>query len=406
MVVVELDVPIDQGSSSLMSRAIASAENVKAAAIIINMNTPGGLVQDMLSMVYAIGNSSVPVYTYVGNDSLAASAGSYIAMATDKIYMGPGSQIGPSEPYIEGGTAIEQNHTAEGTLSLLNALAAEHGRNVTATTQMAAYDIAYSYQQAIEYHVADGSSNSLGQTLQILNLTNDRVVTISETSTEQLISFLSNATVDGIILLIGIIAIAIDFFHPTIILSVAGAVLIALGIIGTEAIETGSGASIAVPLVLFAAAAVLIVLELKTGHGFMILAGVITGAIATVLLAYQVPYSPSPFGELQYIELAVFIGFGGLIAIYARWVGGSLRRKPFTGIESMIGRTVVVTSDLDPKGEVTVDGIIWEAKLSPNSPVQKIEKGSKVKIVQLSGLTLVVEPEPIKQKAELSSSGS
>ena len=195
--------------------------------------------------------------------------------------------------------------------SFMVALAQEHGRNVTAVTQMAAYNVAYDYADALMYHVADASSYNLGQTIVMLNLTGSAVVTISETPTEQLVSLLSDATVDGILLLLGIVAIVIDFLHPTIVLSVAGAVLIALGIIGTEAIENGNGSSaIALPLVLFACAAVLIVLRLETGHGFMLMAGVLVGILGTVLLTYQIPYSPSPFGDVQYVELRNLFGRG------------------------------------------------------------------------------------------------
>jgi len=400
VVVVALNVPIDQGSAGLVSRTISRAEVDRAAAVVIDMNTPGGLLQDMVAIVDSISNSTVPVYTYVGNDSAAASAGSYIAMATDKIFMGPGSQIGPSTPYIlGGGTQLEQNHTSEYAVSFLQSLAQEHGRNVTAATQMAAFDIAYSYSDALKYHVADASSNSLDQTIGLLNLTGASVVTISESPTEQLISLLSDPTVDGIILLLGIVAIVLDFLHPTIVLSVAGAILIALGLIGAEAINAGTGTSaIAVPLILFAAAAALIVFEIKTGHGFMLFAGVIVGVLATILLAYQIPYSPSPFGNLQYVELAVFLVAGTLLAMYARWVGASLRRrKPVTGAESLIGKTGVATTDIDSKGEVSVDGIIWSAK----SKATGIARGSTVRILRVSGLTLEVEPEPIKQNVQL-----
>ena len=116
VVVINLNVAIDQGSSSLVSRAVARAQADHATAVIIDMNTPGGLLQDMISIVDAISNSTasgVPVYTYVGNYSLAASAGSYIAMASKKIFMGPGSQIGPSTPIVVAGTALEQNHTEQ-----------------------------------------------------------------------------------------------------------------------------------------------------------------------------------------------------------------------------------------------------------------------------------------------------
>ncbi|MDA4130353.1 MAG: nodulation protein NfeD [Thaumarchaeota archaeon] len=399
-VVVQLNVPIDQGSAGLVSRAVSRANVDRAAAVIIDMNTPGGLLQDMVAIVDSISNSTVPVYTYVGNDSAAASAGSYIAMATDKIFMGPGSQIGPSTPYIlGGGTQLEQNHTSEYAVSFLQSLAQEHGRNVTAATQMAAFDIAYSYSDALKYHVADASSNSLDQTLGLLNLSGASVVTISESPTEELISLLSDPTVDGIILLLGIVAIVLDFLHPTIVLSVAGAILIALGLIGAEAINAGSGTSaIAVPLILFAAAAALIVFEIKTGHGFMLFAGVIVGVVATILLAYQIPYSPSPFGNIQYVELAVFVVAGTFLALYARWVGTSLRRrKPVTGAEALIGKMGVAMTDLDTKGEVSVDGIIWSAR----TDTPRIARGSKVRILRVSGLTLEVEPEPIKQNIEL-----
>lgn len=404
VIVVQLDVPIDQGSSGLVARAASSALASHASAVIINMNTPGGLLQDMVSIVDSISNltsEGIPVYTYVANDSLAASAGSYIAMSTGKIFMGPGSQIGPSTPIVEGGSALQQNHTAGAMLTLMTSLAEEHGRNITAATQMVAYDIAYSYSDALRYHIADESSNSLGQTIQLLNLSNSKIITISESPTEQLLSFLSNPTIAGIILLLGIIAIALDFLHPTVILSIAGVILIALGIIGSEAIQSGAySGAVAVPLIFFAVAATLIVFEIKTGHGIMLFAGVAVGAFATLLLAYEVPYSPSPFGDLQYIELGVLIVAGGLLGVYARWVGGSLRKKPVTGIESIAGKQGVVTSELDPVGEVKVEGVIWKARLIGDHP-NKVAKGERVIVLKVRGLTLDVEPEHIKEKVRV-----
>ncbi len=403
VVVIDLDEAIDQGSSSMVSRGFARAQADKAVAVIIDMNTPGGLLQDMLSIVDSISNSSaggIPVYTYVGNDSLAASAGSYIAMATQKIFMGPGSQIGPSTPIVEGGTALEQNHTEDGMLSLMMSLAQANGRNATAVNQMVLYDVAYSYTDALAYHVADSSSNSLGQTLQSLGLSGDSVVTISENPIEQLLSFLSNPTVDGIILLIGIIAIALDFLHTTFFLSVVGAILIALGLIGAEAIQSGgNAAALAVPFVLFAAAGVMIVLEVKTGHGFLLFGGVVVGSIATFLIAYDVPYSPSPFGDVQYLEIGIFIVVGALLAIYVRWISRSLHRKPVTGSESLAGKTGFVVDDLVPIGEVSVDGIVWKARL-PSGYEMALKKGDAIRVVRVSGLALEVEPEPIKEKQQ------
>ncbi|MHB8567165.1 MAG: NfeD family protein [Nitrososphaerales archaeon] len=397
VVVVELNVQIDPGSSGLVARAISQAESSGAAAVIIDMNTPGGLLSDMVSIVNSIQGSSVPVYTYVSNGSLAASAGSYIAMATRVIFMGPGSQIGPSTPIVVGGTSLEQNHTESAMLSLMTSLALQNGRNATAAYDMVIYDVAYSYDQALQYHVADRSSYSLSQTLQDLNLSSASIVTISESPTEQLLSTLSNPTLDGILLLLGIVAIALDFLHPTILLSVAGGVLIILALIGGEAIQ-GSSESYAVliPVVLFAVAATLIIFEIKTGHGFLLFSGVAVGAVATLLLAYQVPYSPSPFGDVQYIELALLLIGGGVLALYARWVAKSIREKPVTGKESIIGRRGIVYSEvLDTVGEISIDGVIWKASSKSS---ERMLKGTPVIVSEVSGLTLVVEPEPIKGK--------
>lgn len=397
VIVIQLYEQIDEGSAGMISRGISQAQADKAAAVIIDMNTPGGLLSDMITMISAINSTSIPVYTFVGNDSSAASAGSYVAMATDKIYMAPGSEIGPSTPYIIGGTNLEQQHVENYAISLMQTLALAHGRNVTAAGIMVSNNSAYTYADAISLHVADGLSTSLPKTLSILNLSSDTVITISENLSEQTLSFVSNSTVDGILLLLGIIAIVLDFLHPTVLLSIAGIVMIALALIGAEAIQ-GPNTTLAVPLVLFAAAGALIVLELKTGHGFMLFAGVVVGVFATILLTYDIPYSPSPLGDTQYAELAIFIAAGGFLAIYAKWVGGTLRRKPMTGSESIVGKEGEAYSDLNPDGEVSLDGIIWRAKLvDPN--LGMIPKGRKVLVKGVSGLSLLVEPQGIKEKA-------
>ncbi len=398
VVVIQLYEQIDQGSASMVSRGISQAQADHAVAVIIDMNTPGGLLSDMVTMINAVNDSSVPVYTFVGNDSSAASAGSYVAMATKAIYMAPGSQIGPSTPYIIGGTQLEQQHVQNYALSLMESLAQANGRNVTAAGIMVSNNTAYYYDEAIRLDVANGLSVSLPQTLSILGLSGASIVTISENLSEQTVSFLSNSTVDGILLLVGIIAIVLDFLHPTIILSISGIVLIALALIGAEAIQ-GTSSTIAVPLILFAVAAVLIVLELKTGHGLMMFAGVLVGVFATVLLAYDVPYSPSPFGDIQIIELVVFVVVGALLAVYARWVGKTLRKKPVTGSEALVGKEAQVYTELSPDGEVSVDGVIWKAKLL-NPDLGKVQKGSTVIVRSVSGLSLLVEPQAIKEKQE------
>ncbi len=108
VVIADFNVQVDPGSVAFMSRVVSTAQSQNAAAIVIEMNTPGGSLNDMLSIISSItaaNQSSIPIYTFIVPNGLGASAGSYIAMATNRILMAPGSIIGPSTPYIIGGTA-------------------------------------------------------------------------------------------------------------------------------------------------------------------------------------------------------------------------------------------------------------------------------------------------------------
>ena len=386
VIIANFNVPVDAGSSAFMSRVVANAQSQKAAAIVIEMNTPGGLVSDMQSIVSSIkaaNSTGIPTYTFIVPDGFGASAGSYIAMASNKILMAPGSAIGPSTPIVVGGTALEQNHTQAFFLSYMQALATEWGRNTTAVYYMVQSDEAFSATQAVEYHVADGTANSLSDAINQLGLSGNPQTTLSENFYEQLLSALSNTVLDGILFLIGIIAVVIDFFHPTILLTILGIIAIVAGLVGAEVV----GASLLGIIILIVAAA-LIIAELKLGHGFALMAGVVLGAVGIYLLSYNLPYSPSPFGDIAIIELSLLVIFGVVAGLYVRWVIGPIRRRSkLTGPEYIIGKIGVATTDLKPKGEVRVVGENWRAE----SLYGDIEKGEKVTVKSLKGLVVMVE---------------
>ncbi len=380
---------MDPGASTFMARVVSTAQGQHAAAIVIEMNTPGGLVSDMQSIVDSIkaaNSSDIPTYTFIVPDGFGASAGSYISMACNRILMGPGSAIGPSTPIVVGGTALEQNHTQAFFLSYMQALASEWGRNTTAVYYMVQSDEAFSATQAVQYHVADGTANSLADAINQFGLSGNPQTKLGENFYEQLLSALSNTILDGILFLIGIIAIVIDFFHPTIILTVLGVIAIVAGLVGAEVV----GASL-LGLIILIVAAALVVLELKLGHGFALIAGVVLGAIGIYFLSFNLEYSPSPIGNLAILELSLLVTFGVLAGLYVRWVIGPLRRKAkLTGSEALIGKTGVAIGDLKPKGEVRVAGEIWRAE----SLSGDIAMGERVTVKAMKGLTLTVEKAP------------
>ena len=386
VVIANFNVQVDPGSSAFMSRVVATAQSQKAAAIVIEMNTPGGFVSDMQSIVSSIkaaNSTGIPTYTFIVPDGFGASAGSYISMASNKILMAPGSAIGPSTPIVVGGTALEQNHTQAFFLSYMQALATEWGRNTTAVYYMVQSDEAFSATQAVEYHVVDGTANSLSDAINQLGLAGNPQATLNENLYEQLLSALSNTILDGILFLIGIIAVVIDFFHPTILLTILGIIAIVAGLVGAEVV----GASL-LGIVILIVAAVLIIAELKLGHGFALMAGVVLGAVGIYFLSFNLPYSPSPFGDAAIIELSLLVVFGVLAGLYVRWVIGPIRRRSkLTGPEAMIGKTGVAITDLKPKGDIRVAGEIWRAE----SLSGDIAKGEAVSVKALNGLVVMVE---------------
>jgi membrane-bound serine protease (ClpP class) len=395
VLIVDFNVPVDPGSAAFMSRVISTAQSQHAAAILIEMNTPGGLLSDMVSIVGSIttaNQSGIPTYTFIVPNGLGASAGSYIAMATNQILMAPGSEIGPSTPIVVGGSELEQNHTQAAMLDYMTSLAERWGRNTTAVYAMVQADQAFSANEAVAVHVADEAVASFSAALNKLGLENNPQEKLGENLYEQIISTLSNSILDGILILVGIIAIVLDIYHPTIVLTIIGVIAIVAGLIGAEVIDASL-----LGLVILVLAASLIILELKLGHGFALVAGVVLGAFGIYYLSFGLQYSPSPITGLVEIELGVLVVFGVLIGLYIRWIVGPLRRRSkLTGPEAMMGKKGIAVTNLTPKGEVRVQGEIWRAESSSGD----IQKNERVTIKTLKGLVVIVEKTQIPEKEE------
>jgi membrane-bound serine protease (ClpP class) len=387
VVVVKFDVNVDPGSQQLIYDAVSAATASGSSAIVIQMNTPGGLLlntQQIISKIQQAQASGIKVYTFVEPSGWAASAGSYIAMSTDGIYMGDGSAIGSSTPIVVGGTDLEQNHTESFMISYMVSLAQSHGRNVTAAELMVTQDAAYTADQAVQNGIATAKANNLQQVLTELGLQGAQTIQVSPSAYDQLLSFLSDPTVDGFLILIGVIAILLDLYHASVILTIVGAISIALGFLGSQLI----GAPV-VALVVFAAAAALIFLEVKTGHGLSMLGGILVALFGIWLLAgSSYGYSPSPFGPLQYgiwgvTAAVVFLGSLYLIRLRE----AAMKRPKAVSTQRVVGREGYLTSDIVPPGFGTANiaSEDWTVKSDTH-----LKKGQKVRAVSVEGTVVTV----------------
>src|SRR2546425_13329397 len=177
-------------------------------------------------------------------------------------------------------------------------LAEPYGSNVTAAVDMAQNNTAFSGSEAAAIGLVTGMAQSLSDFRTKVGLDGVPVTPFVQPLYDRFLSFLTDPTVDGLFILIGIIALVLDLFHRTLFLSVVAVIFIALGFLGAQVI----GASIVGILMLIIAAA-LVILEVKAGHGLFAVTGIGLGVAGTYLLAYNVRYSPSPYGVEQYVIL-------------------------------------------------------------------------------------------------------
>lgn len=389
VLLVTFNIQVDAGAADYVQRAAALAV-ANDYDLVIQMNTPGGLLDSMQAIVSSLGTvqaAGLQVITFVPPNSMAASAGSYIALGSNAIYMGGGSFIGPSTPEVVGGTAEEQAHTEGAMYAYIQALAGDHGFNETAAGNMVLYNQAYTTSDAVAVGLVTGRQDTLDGVLSAEGLSSLPVYGYDEPVYDQFLTFLSNPLIDGLFILVGAVALVLDIFHRTLFLSVVAVVMIALGFLGAQLI----GAPLVAILVLIVAAA-LIFIEVKAGHGLFAGAGILLGLAGTYLLVYGVGWSPTPFGVGQYAVMGIVAGLLVVGFIYLARVRHALMAQPkLVDPTLIIGKTGRAMTDIAPgkDGVANVGAEDWTATAD-----EPIEKGTLVRVKSYSDGKVHLERAP------------
>jgi len=403
---------ITQYTADEFARYIRIAEEHNAEALIIELNTPGGQGDAMMRIVSLIQNSTVPVIIYVyPRGAIAASAGTYIAMSAHLIAMAPGTSIGACEPilgYASNGSIIRAPAKIRNFYTAyMRSLAEESGRNVTAAEKFVMEDLSLTPEEALKAHVIEVIANDVPDLLRkangmrtkvpvagrgyvTLNFTNVEVRELSPSISDIVISYLSNPAIAYILLNVGILGLIFGFLTPGWhVPETLGAILLILGIIGLGyfGYDTAGLLLIILAMIFFIAEA------LTPTFGLFTVAGLVSFVLGGLLLfgkggggVYLV--SASTFETLRVaiivtgVLLALFFLFGMAAVVKAQ------RKKPETGREEMIGEVGKVVEDLDPEGLVKVRGELWKAVSKTG---ETIKTGERVRVVELRGLTLIVE---------------
>lgn len=404
--VASLSADIDPGTADFMANTVSSAESQCAANIVFVLVTNGGDGASMESMIGSIssyqswgGNFTTVV---APRGAYAFSAGSYIAEASNKIYMEPGTTIGSATPIVSGIPTGEENTTLTKDInaftSYMVTLTQSNGRNATATGLMVTHGVSYPYDRALRYHVINGviGSSTLDGALSFLGVPASTPVNTPDVRST-VISILSNPNVSSLLFLLGVFAVLADIYHPTIILSVVGVAVIATALFGFGVF----GASpLAVILMIIGAA--FIFLEVKTAHGISATVGVVM-FIVGFLLIFQFPSAassapapiqqqPANFSSVPDITYGLLVAIGAAIVIgslYLRSIREALRRRPKVNEPSvLIGKEGRMESDLSPggRGVAQVASEEWSV-----TSTQALKRGDPIRVKGVSGQTLAVE---------------
>jgi membrane-bound serine protease (ClpP class) len=383
-----------------IARAVDEAVSRHDSALLIELRTPGGLEASTRKIVEKILASPVPVIIWVApGGSRAASAGFFILESADIAAMAPGTNTGAAHPVTLGGEKVDdimKQKMENDSAAFMRSVAAKRHRNVAVAESAVRESKSFTEQEALGSGLIDLVAGNQSELLAkidgrkitrfdgsqlVLNVKNQPVRSREMTLKERLLSFLMDPNVAYLLFALGALAIWAEFSHPgAIVPGVVGLVAIALALIALNILPTRFAA-----LGLILVAFLLFILEAKYAtHGVLGIGGVIAMTLGALMLVD----GPIPEMRVQwYTALSVSLPFG-LIAIFLMTLALRAQRgKVVTGSEGLIGEIGVARTPLAPEGKIFVHGELWDAVATTN-----VSEGSRVRVRNISGLTLEVEP--------------
>jgi membrane-bound serine protease (ClpP class) len=386
-------------AAQFLREVLAQADAAGAAAVVVELDTTGGLMSSTHEMTEDMLAARTPVVMYVGpSGAQAASAGFFLLMAADLAAMAPGTRTGAAHPVgpqgesIEGtmGEKVEQDAAAA-----IRALAARNGRDVTVAEAAVVKSRSFSAEEALAAHLSDLTAADLPALLRamdgrrvrkgggevVLHTAGAALREVRMTAGQRLLSTLAHPQLAYMLLMLGGVGLFFEITHPgTLLPGVVGAIAIVLAFFGLSllAVNYAGAALILLGVGLFVA-------ELKAGgHGAFALSGAASLLVGSLLL-FSSP-DPALRVGVEWIVSATLltVAAAGSLVVVARRV----RRRPVrTGSAGLVHEHGVARSDLRPLGKVFIHGELWDAEAE-----QPVTAGEAVEVTAVRDLILAVRP--------------
>jgi membrane-bound serine protease (ClpP class) len=396
---VVLSDTINPITDEFIGRALAQAKDERDQAVLIEINTPGGLADSTREIIEKILASPIPVIIYVTpSGSRAASAGFFILEAADVAAMAPGTNTGAAHPVSIGGGKMDdvmKQKVENDSAALMRSVAGKRGRNINVAESAVRESKSFTEQEALAQHVIDYiATNEQDLFRQIaekpvkrfdgtaiaLDLTKAPIRDANMTLKQRILDFLMDPNIAFILLAVGALALYAEFNHPgAVVPGTVGIVFILLAAFALNLLPTRFAA-----LALIAGAFVLFALEAKfISHGVLTIGGIVLLTLGGLLLVD----APIPEMRVRLLTaLAVSIPLGIITAFLMSIALRARRNKVITGIQGLIGEIGVAQTPLTPQGKVFVHGELWDAFASSPMP-----EGARIIVRSVNGLKLEVD---------------
>ncbi|RKY74544.1 MAG: nodulation protein NfeD [Candidatus Latescibacterota bacterium] len=395
---LRLEGAISPASAHFLIESLERAEREGAECLVVELDTPGGLMESMRSMVKALLNSEVPVVAFVyPKGSRAASAGVFVTLAAHIAAMAPGTNIGAAHPVMLGGERMGKEMSEKVTndaVAYIKAIAERRGRNQKWAEDAVRKSISSTPEEALKAGVIDVIAEDLEELLEkidgrkvklpsgekVLHTKGAKIVKIRMSLRDKILQTLSNPNIAYILLILGFYGLIFELSNPGAILpGVIGGICIILAFYALQMLPVNYAGLLLILLGLG-----LLIADIKVpSYGLLTVGGIVSMTLGSIML-FRTPGSflsvSWPVILAAVITTAAFFIFAIGMAIKARLT------KPVSGKEGLVGERGVARTPLEPSGMVLVHGELWQAKSD-----EPVGEGEEVEVVAVEGLKLKVK---------------
>ena len=395
---------INPVSAEYLHDALVWAEENGAQALVVALNTPGGLDTSMRLIIKDLTGATIPVVVYVSPSSgRAASAGVFITMAAHVAVMAPGTNIGAAHPVNMGGGEMDntmKEKVENDSVAYIKSIAQQRGRNAAWAEDAVRKSVSVTEREALKLKVIDLVAEDVPALLKQLegrtiNLPSGPIIlkTAGASVREfpmglrlEWLKAISDPNIAYLLMTIGTIGIIAELYSPGAILpGIVGAISLILAFYSFQSLPVNYAG-----VLLFLLGIVFFILEASvTSYGLLAIGGVISMLIGSVMLI-------KTDAEFLRISWSVIVPVVTLAALFAFVIFGlgvkAMRRQPMTGREEMVGLVGIVKTALAPQGQLAVRGELWEAVSD-----QPLRPGDEAEVTAVDGLRLRVKPSKKKE---------